>query len=345
MVDTTHINWEAVVDHAQLKRNRNRSEYAGPCHLCGGKDRFIFWPDENRWWCRRCDERGDLITYVQQRHNKTFAEACAWLRVEAPALASSQQHQPKELETVTRLTQPREYACFDEEWQVRAGYYVKAAHSHLVNGKSAGGRQAYSYMIRRLGYKPTSQHILRWAGIGYNPAPRRAVWSGVEVFAPEGLVIPWHISGRFWNVRHRPLLTKSQNKYTSLAGCGNGLYNADQLAPGVTVVMVESELDALSLMVAAPSWFATGGWVAVATGGTNNARLGRWVMKLSTANKVYTAFDSDMAGYQAHEWWRYSLKSAGVPVVRRKPAPEKDVNDMLCAKRDIPLWLLSGEVA
>ena len=33
-------------------------ERHGPCPLCGGRDRFVVWPDANRAWCRQCNEGG-----------------------------------------------------------------------------------------------------------------------------------------------------------------------------------------------------------------------------------------------------------------------------------------------
>ena len=39
------------------------AEYAGPCPLCVGRDRFrVFVGPPGRYWCRRCDLTGDVVT-------------------------------------------------------------------------------------------------------------------------------------------------------------------------------------------------------------------------------------------------------------------------------------------
>jgi hypothetical protein len=57
----------------------NGGEYAGPCPVCGGKDRFRVWPREGaggRFWCRQCGKSGDLIEYLRWNRNMTFRDAC-----------------------------------------------------------------------------------------------------------------------------------------------------------------------------------------------------------------------------------------------------------------------------
>jgi hypothetical protein len=53
--------------------SRARQEYAGACPFCGGdhrSDRFRVWPDQNRYWCRRCNAHGwldDLVSADRPR--------------------------------------------------------------------------------------------------------------------------------------------------------------------------------------------------------------------------------------------------------------------------------------
>lgn len=57
----------------------NGGEYAGPCPVCGGMDRFRVWPKEGnggRFWCRQCGKHGDMIEYLRWNRNMTFQEAC-----------------------------------------------------------------------------------------------------------------------------------------------------------------------------------------------------------------------------------------------------------------------------
>ena len=48
-------------------RNSRGAEFAGPCPLCGGKDRFLVWPEQNdgngSYSCRQCGISGDVIQW------------------------------------------------------------------------------------------------------------------------------------------------------------------------------------------------------------------------------------------------------------------------------------------
>jgi len=39
-------------------RSKTKNEYSSACPVCGGYDRFRFWPDDNNFWCRRCGLSG-----------------------------------------------------------------------------------------------------------------------------------------------------------------------------------------------------------------------------------------------------------------------------------------------
>ena len=51
-------------------------EYAGPCPMCGGKDRFHVQPARGRWLCRRCTGKwSDAIALHRALRHSTFEEA------------------------------------------------------------------------------------------------------------------------------------------------------------------------------------------------------------------------------------------------------------------------------
>ena len=56
--------------------NTDGGEWTGGCPKCGGSDRFHVWPEKDRFWCRRCEAKGDSIAYLQWTEGKTFREAC-----------------------------------------------------------------------------------------------------------------------------------------------------------------------------------------------------------------------------------------------------------------------------
>ncbi len=57
-------------EQGSLKRraSTNGGEWAGPCPLCGGEDRFRVWPTppdgKPGAWCRQCQAGGDALTWA-----------------------------------------------------------------------------------------------------------------------------------------------------------------------------------------------------------------------------------------------------------------------------------------
>ncbi|WP_340109475.1 primase-helicase zinc-binding domain-containing protein [Pikeienuella sp. HZG-20] len=54
-------------------------ERAGPCPVCGGRDRFAINPARNLWTCRRCGRGGDQIELVRHVLAAEFMPALDWL--------------------------------------------------------------------------------------------------------------------------------------------------------------------------------------------------------------------------------------------------------------------------
>lgn len=50
-------------------------EWHGPCPSCGGKDRCIVTASKNLYWCRQCNEGGDVIEYLRTHHSMRYREA------------------------------------------------------------------------------------------------------------------------------------------------------------------------------------------------------------------------------------------------------------------------------
>jgi len=50
----TRIDIERLPNH----KVKNAKEWSSSCPFCGGEDRFIFWPEDNNYWCRQCEANG-----------------------------------------------------------------------------------------------------------------------------------------------------------------------------------------------------------------------------------------------------------------------------------------------
>lgn len=56
----------------------NGGEWAGPCPLCGGRDRLRVWPSPRdrapRAWCRQCKVSGDALAWAVRLSGRNPAE-------------------------------------------------------------------------------------------------------------------------------------------------------------------------------------------------------------------------------------------------------------------------------
>jgi DNA primase len=343
-MDTSKINLLTLIGNdTRLKKRAgtNGGEWQGACPFCGGRDRFSVQPNARqggRWSCRVCTPNwNDAISYVQKRDGVGYKEACEQLGLELESAAGTPgTRRARRTARVLRTEPPpapplvgdeRDYpALADDGWQAAARAFMVDCMNTL---DTSAGDKARQYLLDR----GLSETVIIRASIGYNPTDINTRWGAVDVYLPAGIVIPWEIGGVVWKINIRcDKRGKDDPKYRWPAGCANGLYNADMLRAGCTVVMVEGEIDALSILSAGVTDV-----IPVATGTTSGARLLRWVAKLATAKRVLLAFDNDAngAGDKAAAYWGDLL---GSKAQRLKPT-RHDMNDMLTSGEDIGAWL------
>ena len=315
----------------------------GPCPLCrGGHDRFVI--KGNKWLCRHCSEGKylDPIDFVQRRNRFDFAEAVAYLTsavalVSAPSLPAAALSRPPESHTVPSAT-----------WQARGRAFAAECLTALW---SEAGKTALAGLRTR----GLTDETIRAAGLGWNYQDRheaRDAWGlPVEtddkgrprrVWLPRGVVIPWQVGPDLWRVnirrpaedlaRDRARGIENPQKYIGPAGFGNGLYNADALRSGCVAVLVEGEIDALTVAQHAGDLA-----VAVATGSTHGARRTRWIARLALASVVLVAYDADPPGQAAGDYWLGVLSNAK----RWRPWWE-DANQMARDGADLRQWVAIG---
>jgi len=318
MINTSHVNLLNLI-HTPMKKvaSTGGGEYAGACPLCGGKDRFRAWPhaDPPRWWCRQCGQSGDAIALEQLLSGSSFVEACETLGVD--------REKPK-----PPAEKPRSIPALDNpHWQERAASFVEWAWCNLQSGD-------YPDVNRYLEDRGINEVWSDLWRLGYNPQDWRMEWGGVDVFLPEGIVIPY--LDAFEGLPRKINIRRPQNahpKYLQVRGGANWLYNAFSLKAGCIAVLVEGELDAISVKVG----FHHHKIIPVATGSTTGARWLRWPALLSIAHRVLVAFDADDAGESAAKWWGQYLSNA------RRLIPEShDVNDMLVQGHSLQHWIEKG---
>ena len=151
------------------------------------------------------------------------------------------------------------------------------------------------------------------AGLGYNLKDRylpRESWGlspqegrsgkSKKLWLPRGITIPWTIEGQIWKINIRRPVNPSSGrkddpKYVLVSGSNpHTLYNAGKLSPHRPAILVEGDLDALSIQQEADDLI-----VAVAAGTTTTARTIKWIAKLAQLPQVLVSFDTDDAGNKA----------------------------------------------
>ena len=329
----------------KLTSTTHGGEYSGPCPFCHrGTDRFKVWPQVGRWAClgsqsgrAGCGRSGDAIDYLRQHDGLSYVEAKS--QVKRFSSLCSYAHGIKSKEILAASTQPPSVV-----WQERARQWVEECESSL---DSAQGKSAREWLHGR-GLTDATIHN---AHLGINPNNHyedRSLWGlppvlehcNLRVWLPRGIVIPWLVQNVIWRVNiRRPLSSKEasegQPKYVGPAGFTHALYGADALGPDRPVVMVEGEIDALTIQQTAGDLV-----VAVATGSTAGSRQAKWLAQLAIAPLVLVAFDVDanQAGDRAASWWLQVLDNAR----RWRPETYKDANAMHTAGLDVRKWVQTG---
>lgn len=318
-----------ISQYTELKRtgNTNGGEYHGACPGCGGRDRFMVWPTEGRYYCRQCQATGDAIEFVRWRHGLTFPAALKHLGT-AWHLDRREQRFRATARTVRPQTVPP-VALTDPAWQQHAAEFTAIAQQTLWGAR---GTTALRYLRTR----GLTDAVVKAAGLGLNPSDRQESWSRhlqEDVWLPGGIVIPWTIGDLIYRINIRRLEKGAKPKYIGPKGYAQALYGSIGLMPGTIALLVEGEFDTLAVRSVNPQVALP--LIPIATGGTGNAQQDKWIVWLSRAERILVAFDTDPAGEKAAEWWIHTL---GPRAIRLKPT-RHDVNEMVQFGDDLTVWI------
>lgn len=324
--DTVQTN-EALLSLLGNMKRFGPDEWHGPCFKCGGNHRFIVFGNGSAW-CRQCQWRGDAIQLLRDRDGLTF--------IDAAAKVGRDVQQPQAKKKTTRRVTPALRASTPKEVEFDLSAWRGMAHKLMDRAFEAmhfnpDGNEAEAYLRGR----GLSLASLTGARIGYIPTRFESVWGGLKVVVERGISIPWvDGSSQVHKVNVRTENTDKAKRYKAVTGSCNGAYLSYRVRPGSVVVLVEGEIDALSI-ASATDWKCNG----VATGSTMGGRLLSVVAKLAMARRVLVAFDSDKPGEDAAQWWLQALPNA-----RRHLPTRHDVNEMLQIDGPelIQQWIASG---
>lgn len=225
------------------------------------------------WRCYGCGKSGDAITWVQAYHGMSFVAAAEYLG------GATMQLPARKSEPVARAAAEPPSAA----WQTNGLELVNWAFDRLWSDE---GARARAYLCERRGL---DEQTISMALMGYVPGGPDEWRTVAGMRVPCGIVIPWLAEGHLWQVKIRRAAGKP--KYLGVSGgCASGMYAIDQIDPYGTVMLVEGEIDALTVNQERV------GIHAVALGMAVKAFDVQWMQRLLWAQRIYARLDRNAAG-------------------------------------------------
>lgn len=335
----------SIADHIEGARQVGDVQ-RGKCPRCeANREPFIIYSDGEveAFSCHGCGWTGDAIDFFREELDISFPDACAMAGVPDRAERKGAGKRAGPAARKPRDKRGKVVGIPPQAWQEKA--YAFAHDCERVLWSDEGAR-ALAW-LRARGF---TDQAIRVASLGYNPRYRRAepgAWGldpskhpkGVHL-AP-GIIFP-HCGelkpgeAAIWKINVRRIDDHpSYPKYQAVTGSKNdALYNCDAVKPGEAgpadvVVLVEGELNALSLMQEHI--------LCVGTGSARSAQRLKWVSRLQAVGLVLVALDADKGGEDGAEWWLNRLRNS----IRWK-ATYGDQNDMLKAGDSLRDWVKRG---
>lgn len=310
-------------------------EYASPCPGCGGRDRFISWPNTGRWWCRQCGLFGDEIEYLKQFHDMTFKEASDHLGVYKKMTSRTHRKKKKKKQNIHSQQKwtPNESKDIPDIWKQKATAFVDWSHNNLIqNDEQLCWLQERrclnmdTIMKSKLGWNPTDLYRSK---NNWGCSDREK-----DIFIPHGLVIPVFVNGEFNRVKTRA--DDRDPKYLPIGGGGISPMVLKSEIDTQCVIIVESELDAILLNQ------ESGDFVTVIAMGSASYKPDRTTHDiLLQAKLILQSFDTgvdDPAVKIAWSWWKTTYRQwKRWPCVKGKDPTELYLNGV-----SIRTWVKAG---
>ena len=303
--------------YVDLKKSGRNYTATCPFHA-ETKPSFVVSGERQAWHCfGSCQSGGDVIKFAELYHGLDFPGALQELaRYAGISNSHGNYHDSSDSNFKPRRPRPPENAARDADgtkaalnpdWQSAALDFVEVCYQTLFTATGDGARHY-------LNGRGLNDMVLRAGGVGFNPKSYYSRWGNIEVYLPRAIVLPTFFNQMPVRVKFR---TATGDYRQATGGMDSLQIPFLPFRPGCHVVLVESELDALSI----PPGI---GVVPVALGGSGACRTLRNVARLAQAATVLIATDNDKAGDEAAEWW-----GAHLPNARRLRPTAHDVNDML----------------
>lgn len=323
---------EANIDPKKVSYTRG-GEYHSPCPSCGGRDRFIIWPQQERYWCRQCKTHGDSIQFCRDFLGLSFQESC---RKVGKQLCGSPSFKNK---GKSFTFNPEVGRAPSKSWQQKSKEFVEACHQRLLLDReaqatvNARGLSIESIQHFKIGWNPQTRwdHRQDWGLLSAlkENGRERKMW------LPEGVVLPLIEDGmvRKVKIRRYPYQANdSYPKYVELSG-SSPFPVLLSYQPCQPCVIVEAEFDAMLLVQEVGDMCN-----CLVLGGAQKRPDKVLHEKLLKMPKLLFALDFDEAGKNEYRFWRKVY-----PSLKPWPTPkEKSPGDAFVAGVDLREWISQG---
>ncbi|NTW81506.1 MAG: hypothetical protein HGB32_15385, partial [Geobacteraceae bacterium] len=307
-------------------------EYHGPCPLCtpadktGTSNRMHIWPlqDDGRgsWWCRGCDKGGDALQWLRDIEGMSYKQACSEVGKEYDPKQDSSEPAAQTVKKQYHATEAKQTPAL---WQERAAKFINNCHQALL-----ANPQQVKWLNEKRGISDATIAKLQ---LGFNPGEKdkdlyraRSAWGLDEVlrddgkakklWLPIGITIPWSVNGTPARIRIRRA-TGEPRYYVTPGSSGTPmLLDATPRRAWKTIIIVESELDAIMLHSLAGELAAFIGMGSSHTKPDANI-IGQILEQergRGQAIQIKVALDNDEAGAKGAAWWIETFGATIYPV-------------------------------
>jgi DNA primase len=293
-------------------------EYAGPCPICGGTDRFRVQPSANIWLCRHCTGGvwRDAVDFIAMRDNISLAAAAREIA------GGSLPTVTREAREAGKVNKYHAYKPPGESWEANARDIIAICEGNLYSDL---GARALAYLHKR----GLTDQTIKAFRLGYSPGAELA-----GVWVSHGVTIPAIINGKVWYIKIRT--NKKDPKYLLVKGSKPAaLFNGDNLINKPFALIVEGEFNAMIAYQETQDINDICGIASMGAAG-NRPDLVSWGPYFILRDLILALYDDDQAG----ESGAVALfETLGDRVKFTTLPAEGDINDWHLAGGDIRHWL------
>ncbi len=300
-----------------------------PCPFHEDKNpSFVIDPGKPGWKCWGCGEHGDAPALVMQLKGVGFPEAVRIL-AELAGIAT-----PSGKPARPRPPAARPAKAPEKPPEEPSGLPLADALALVQDASeriwTPSGSTALEYLRRDRGL---TEATIRQARLGWVRSVMIPKADGVGFFKASGVTIPWHDAGRLTLVKIRQPEGREPRYVQAFADCPTLFPSMSSIRPGVPLVIVEGELDALLLGQELGELAAV-----ITTGSASNGPSGRILTAALASPRWFAAHDADPAGDKAAALWP-------ARAIRVRPPAGKDWTDAHRAGVNLRRWWVEEHFA